>query len=106
MHHQMQQPRYIRLKNMAFAGRCRSILVHIARFALFVRLLRSEGCSAPQYRGVALRFQEKPHQWRHKGKWMSRPDNSDRLKVMRIDLALRQTAQAGGCINATIPVYI
>jgi hypothetical protein len=36
-------------------------------------------------------------------KWMSRSDNSDRLKVMRIERRLRMAAPAGGCINATIP---
>ena len=34
---------------------------------------------------------------------MSRPDNSDRLKVMRIERKLRYAAPAGGCINATVP---
>jgi|GEM_PF-6913133 len=33
---------------------------------------------------------------------MSRSDNSDRLKVMRIDYP-PVAAPAGGCINATVP---
>jgi len=57
MHHQMQQSRYICLKNMAFARRYHSFLVHVARFAFLPGCWLSEGSSAPQYRGVAFLFQ-------------------------------------------------
>jgi hypothetical protein len=82
------------------AGHRRSFLIHVACSnpgLLTVGELRS----APP---ISRRRSPVSRETASRGeKGMSRSDNSDRLKVTRIELISEKAARLGGCVNATVP---